>query len=159
MEFLGLQAWEAVSPITLREFLWGNKIISKFCNKGQVGWTSKDYCKWKKTGYFMLRNLVLFYLWEDARVWSHWNHSFDMHLSFWEPGSCFHIITFLKFRCGEWLQSDSCEMSGTLSFLNSLRAHQLTKMVAAIADDVTSFVYWCGGNIPFLSLKDHTYFL
>ena len=37
--------------------------------------------------------------------------------------------------------SDSCEMSGTLSFLNSLRAHQLTKMVAAIADDVTSFVY------------------
>ena len=32
--------------------------------------------------------LVLFYVWEDARVWAHWNHSFDMHLSYLGPVSC-----------------------------------------------------------------------
>ena len=25
---------------------------------------------------------ALFYGWEDARVWAHWNHSLDMHLSY-----------------------------------------------------------------------------
>ena len=25
-----------------------------------------------------LMNLALFYVWEDARVWAHWNHSFDI---------------------------------------------------------------------------------
>ena len=29
-----------------------------------------------------LRNLALFSIWEDARVWVHWNHSFDKHLSY-----------------------------------------------------------------------------
>ena len=57
------------------------QVIQRFCNKGQVVWTSKDYCSLKKTRYPKLRNLALFYEWEDARVWAHWNHSFDMHLS------------------------------------------------------------------------------
>ena len=30
-------------------------------------------------------NLALFYVWEDARVWAYWNHSFDVHLSCLEP--------------------------------------------------------------------------
>ena len=35
----------------------------------------------KKIRYPKLRNSALFYVWEDARVWTHWNHSWDMHLS------------------------------------------------------------------------------
>ena len=31
---------------------------------------------------------MLCYVWEDARVWAHWNHSFDMHLSYLGPVSC-----------------------------------------------------------------------
>ena len=33
-------------------------------------------------------DLVLFFVWENARVWVHWNHSFDMHLSYLGPVSC-----------------------------------------------------------------------
>ena len=41
----------------------------------------------KEYQILMLRNLVLFYIWEEARVLAHWNHSFDMHLSYLEPTS------------------------------------------------------------------------
>ena len=34
-------------------------------------------------------NLVLLYAWEDARIWAHWNHSFDRHLNYPGPVSCF----------------------------------------------------------------------
>ena len=27
-------------------------------------------------------------MWEDTRVWAHWNHSFGMYLSYLGPGSC-----------------------------------------------------------------------
>ena len=37
--------------------------------------------KKEKPKYLKLRNLALFHVWEDARVWAHRNHSFDMHLS------------------------------------------------------------------------------
>ena len=33
-------------------------------------------------------NLVVFYVWENAKIWAHWNHSFDMHLSSLRPVSC-----------------------------------------------------------------------
>ena len=45
----------------------------------------------KQTRYPKLRNLVLFYAWEEARVWAHWNHSFDRHLSSLGPIS--HVVT------------------------------------------------------------------
>ena len=41
--------------------------------------------------HFKLRNLALFYVWENARVWAHWNHSLDMHLSYLGPVSCILI--------------------------------------------------------------------
>ena len=45
---LGLQAWETATQVTLRELLrvdeGRSQVIQKFCNKGQVVWTSKDYC-------------------------------------------------------------------------------------------------------------------
>ena len=36
----------------------------------------------------MLRNLVPFYIWEDARVWAPWNHSFAVHFSHPGPVVC-----------------------------------------------------------------------
>ena len=72
------------SQVTLRELLSGgeerNQIIRKFCNKGQVVSSSTDYCWLKKTRYLKLRNLVFLKVWEDAKVWIHWNHSFHVHL-------------------------------------------------------------------------------
>ena len=52
-----------------RSFCWGKKcehqkIIAKHTNR-----------------HPKLMILVPFYVWEDAGVWAHWNHSFDMHLN------------------------------------------------------------------------------
>ena len=54
----------------------------------QVVRTSKDYCSLKKTRYFQLMDLAIFYIWEDARVWPHWNNFFNMHLSRLGTVSC-----------------------------------------------------------------------
>ena len=37
--------------------------------------------------HLKLLNLALFCVWKDARVWAHWNHSFDIHLTCLEPVS------------------------------------------------------------------------
>ena len=50
---------------------------------------SKDYCWLKKTRHLKLMNLALFYEREDARVWAHWKHSSDVHLSYPGPVACF----------------------------------------------------------------------
>ena len=34
-------------------------------------------------------NWALFYVWEDARVWAQWKHSFDVHLNYLGPVSYF----------------------------------------------------------------------
>ena len=34
------------------------------------------------------KEFSVFYVWEDARVWTHWSHSFDVHLRSLGPGSC-----------------------------------------------------------------------
>ena len=47
------------------------RIYRTFCNKYQVVGTSKDYCYLKKIRYLKLKNLALFYVWEDARVWAY----------------------------------------------------------------------------------------
>ena len=44
---------------------------------------------WRKNKQLKLMNLALFYVWEDARVWAHWNHSFDTHLNYLGPVSYF----------------------------------------------------------------------
>ena len=33
--------------------------------------------------------MTFFYIWEDARVWAHWNHSFGMHFSYLGSGYYF----------------------------------------------------------------------
>ena len=71
--------------------LWGgeerSQVIYKVCNKGQVVWTSKSWLI-KENQIPKLTHWVLFYVWEDPRVWAHWNHSFDLHLSSLGPVSC-----------------------------------------------------------------------
>ena len=51
--------------------------------KSQIGLSDFHSLKYPK-----LRNLGLFYVWEDARVWALRNHSFHMHLSYLWPISC-----------------------------------------------------------------------
>ena len=49
----------------------GGARIYSFFNKNHVVGTPKDDCSLQKTRYLKLINLVLFYVWEDARVWAH----------------------------------------------------------------------------------------
>ena len=78
----------------------------------------------KKTRWPKSRNLALFYVWEAARVWVHWNHSFDTCLSFQGPVSCFHLPKFLRAHHREWLQSDGHKMASILSFLSPNPNHE-----------------------------------
>ena len=41
-------------------------------------------------------NLALLYVWEDARARAQWNHSFDVHLNYLGPVSCFSSSTQQK---------------------------------------------------------------
>ena len=50
------------------------------------GQTSKDNCYLRKPDF---SSLVLFYVWEDTRVLTHWNHSSDTHLNHLGPVYCF----------------------------------------------------------------------
>ena len=40
---------------------------------------------------FELVNLLLFYVWEDMRIWVHWKHSFNLHLTCLGPVACFSL--------------------------------------------------------------------
>ena len=73
----------------------------KFFNKRQVVWASKDYCYLKEARCPQLRNVVLFYIWEDARVWDNWNHSFGMHISYLKLVFCV-LISCNSFPEGSW---------------------------------------------------------
>ena len=66
----------------------GARVYRSFCDKDQVAGISKDYCSFKKTRHLKFKNSVLVYVWEDARLWVHWNHTFDVHLSSLWPASC-----------------------------------------------------------------------
>ena len=44
---------------------------------------------------------VLFYVWKDTRVWAYWNYSFDTHLHYLGPVSCFSPSWI---PLGVWLQ-------------------------------------------------------
>ena len=69
----------------------GARISRSFCwkKKKLCSWTSKDYCWSQKNRHFKLTILVLFYVWEGARVQAHWNDFLDMYLHYLGPASCF----------------------------------------------------------------------
>ena len=82
--FLGLQTWETASQVTLRELLWRGKegkcpIYTKVLQKRGDSLNIKRLLLFKENKIPTLRNLTLLYVWEDARVWVHWDHSFHMH--------------------------------------------------------------------------------
>ena len=88
---LGLRAQETASQVILRELLWGDKAREpgdiEVLQQRTGSLNVKNFLL-KKTRYPKLRNLTLFYVWEDSGVWAQWNLSFDMFLSYLEPVSC-----------------------------------------------------------------------
>ena len=90
--------------------------------------------------------------WEDARVWTHWNHSFDMHFSYLGPVFC----VFTSWVPSELTMESGCRLRASrwwvfFSFLRSLRVHQLTILVTAIAGNWHLLFTDLAGNIPFLT--------
>ena len=90
-------------------------------------------------------NLALFSVWEDAKLWAHWNHSFDMHLSYLGPVFC-AFPTCVPSGCTTegWLQGlRAWKQAACLSppwVLSGLTVrHSGSGWMATI-----SFVYWYG---------------
>ena len=88
--------WTQVFCIAGRFFTvwatWENLYINKLLLKTN---TNKQT---KKTRDLKLMNLAFFYVWENVRLWGHWNHSFDTHFSYLRP-VCFTL------RGLQWLGS------------------------------------------------------
>ena len=89
-ELLRTIAWETLSQMTLRKCskevveetgYTGVFLKTKQENK-MHGQTSKYHLSSQKKQALKLMIVVLLYIWEDARVWAHWNYSFDMHVSY-----------------------------------------------------------------------------
>ena len=63
---------------------------------------SQTRLKWlitqaKETKYVRLRNLGLFFVWEDAWVWAQWNHYLDGHVSYLGP-VCWAFLSWVPTR-------------------------------------------------------------
>ena len=128
-----------------------------FCNKGQVVETSKDNRELKKTRYLKLIHSALFSIWVNAGVWSHWNPSFDMHLSDLGPVSHFCILCFLS--SGLTMGSD-CSLMATwwYSFLPEFPEGSPTppSKVAVITDDEDIFCLLIWQEVLNVSIKSKT---
>ena len=125
----------------------GTRMHRSFCNKEQVVRTSKDFCWLKKTRHLKSRNW-LFYIWEDARVWAHWNHSFDMHLSYLGPVSCVFSSWVSGCTIGVAAAAD-CLTAGTLFLSWAPSGLIITEAV----------MWWLNGcNIVCLLIREATFF-
>ena len=159
-----IAAQETAFQVALRncceEARRGPRLYRRFATKGQVVWSQKIIVNERKTRYHKWRNLVPFSVWEDARVWTHWNHSFDMHLSQLGPVSC----VFTSWVPSGLTVGSGCSLRAArwqvffVSFLSPLRAHQLT-----VWGGCNRWWLWhplftdTAGNIPFLLCK-HLHF-
>ena len=104
----------------------GARVYRSFCDKDQVAGISKDYCSFKKTRHLKFKNSVLVYVWEDARLWVHWNHTFDVHLSSLWPASCSflsQVPSGLTVRPLQWL--DGCDILCLLKWQTAFFIHNL----------------------------------
>ena len=69
--------------------------------------TLKDYCEWKKIRYLKLVNLAQICIWEAARVWAQWNHSFVCTLAIWGQYPVLFLLNLLRvhhWRRLQWLR-------------------------------------------------------
>ena len=99
-------AWEPVSQAALRDGSEKGGGTRTYRSR-----TSKDYCSLKKTRHLKLMNLAFFLRWEDARVWAHWNHSFDRHLIYLGPISYFSP-SWISLRCPFGGSCSGCWLDG-----------------------------------------------
>ena len=154
-------AWETTFQIALRncsEEVKGEPAYIEVLQQRAGCLNSKQLLLIKENQIPKLKNWVLFYVWEDARVWAHWNHSFDMHLSSLGPVSC--VFT-------SWVSSGLTVGSGCSLmaprwqvFFPSWVPSGLTSslsMVEAIADDCDILVYWYGRKYSFLRMIVHLF--
>ena len=69
--------WNKQKSKKTKHFVQHQKITAN--HKTQTSWVN----------HFIL---VLFYVWKDVRSWACWNYSFDMHLNYLGPLSCFFLF-------------------------------------------------------------------
>ena len=115
------------------KLLWGGKrgrTYRKVSNKGQVFGKVKRVLIIKENQICQAKEFH--YVWEDERVWAHWNHSSDMRAIYLGPVSC--IFT-------SWVPS----------LLTSSPSWWLKLLLT-----MTSLFTDMAGNIPFLSGKEET---
>ena len=87
---------------------------------------------------------MLFYIWEEARVLAHWNHSFDMHLSYLGPVSC-AFSAWVPSGCltGMAVVTEGLAVgSRFVPMLICLRPHHLVWLKQL--NGCNTFVYWYG---------------
>ena len=95
---------------------------------------------------------MLFYVWEDTRVWAQWNFSSDRHLGYLRPVSCvFTSLASLVLTIGSGCSLMAARWQVFFSFLSFLRAHWFT------LEGCNQWQLWdllftnMVGNIPFLN--------
>ena len=139
-------SWEAASQVTLRELLWGGK-GAKLGYRGvmqpRAGIRNIKILLLirKKNRYPKLRNLTLLYVWEDAKDWAHWNHAFDIHLSYLGTVSC----NFTSWAFSGLTFGSGCSLTAASPWVFFLpwvspRLTSSPSAVAAVA--MTPFVHW-----------------
>ena len=85
------------------------RLYTNFATKGKVVWMSKNYCKLKKTRYPKLRNLAFFSCMGRCKSLGSLKSFFLICTpAIWGQYPCFHIMSFLRVHCREWLQTDGC---------------------------------------------------
>ena len=98
-KFLGLQIQKTVPQITSEnssEEVEGTRLYRSFTTKGAGRLNFKRLLLMKENQLSQVKKFRLFSVCKDARIWAHWNHPFDTHLSYLGPVSCFHILSFLS---------------------------------------------------------------
>ena len=136
------------SETLLRRGKWGARIHRSFCNKDQVVGTSKDYCERKSD---ISRNLLLFYLWENARVtciqvieWFTEIIPLKCPSALWDQYLVFSPLESLG-APWQWGSRSCWLLDGGTSCLHPEFPHQGDSNAMA----ATSFVYWQGGQYFF----------
>ena len=91
---------------------------------------------------------LVHYVWEDARAWAHWNHSFVMCLSYLGPGSCVFtswVSSGLTVGSGCYLMTARWQVF--LPSWVSLGLISSPSLVATIIDDCSLFtdMRWLDG--------------